>query len=78
MKIEKGHQHKNGAVAIDGATVLYKRFNGQIGAGTIHSIKDSGSCYVAIVTPGGVFQENVRVQDTYPATDAFAAIESKK
>jgi len=72
---------KNGTPAKTGDSIITKRWNGQIIAGTIHALNAGAStCNATLATPivGGVQQESVTLGECYSAEDAFAAMEAKQ
>lgn len=71
--------YKNGTEAKNGDAVILKRWNGDIGAGTLHSVNaGSTTCNGTVATPvpGGMLQEGVTIGEIYSAADAFAAMEN--
>lgn len=71
--------YKNGRLAQEGDPVVYKKWNGKIAVGTLHTISPgSTSCNasVAQVAPGGVIHDCVTIGSLFHAEDAHNGAES--
>ena len=72
--------YANGTPAKSGDAVIVKRYNGEVAAGTIHTLNEHAAIcngIIAIPVPGGIIQESVTVGDCYSAADAYAAMTPK-
>ena len=61
--------------------MIIRRYNGEVAAGTIHSLNPHSTCcnaVVAIPIPGGIVQDSVAVGDCYSADEAYAAMAEKQ
>ena len=73
--------YKNGTPVREGDAVIFKRYNGQVTAGIIHTLNagtETCNGQVASVVPGGTTQDCVTTSQIYSAADAWITLEAQQ